>query len=168
LLYFIEIKKRINHSNGQNTTNNLLGNFMSDREILFSTNNIVFYIDETVPCLINEWRGFIKSSDFRSGILKLLAVYKEQQPHYQTLYLLADTRTLGVISREDLAWVTEEINPQYVALGTHYEAFVVSKDAFGQISLNRYMVSTTKKGNFTVQIFDTMEDAKAWLRSLTI
>ncbi len=141
---------------------------MSDRKILFSTNNIVFYIDETVPCLVNEWRGFIKSSDFRSGILKLLEVYKEQQPHYQNLHLLADTRTLGVINREDLAWITEEINPQYVALGAHYEAFVVSENAFGQISLNRYIVSTMEKGNFTVQIFDTMENAKAWLKSLTI
>lgn len=139
---------------------------MDNSEILFSTKNITFYIDETIPCLVNEWRGFVKSSEFRAGILKLLAMYKEKKPHYPKLHLLADTRTLGVISREDLAWVTEEINPQYIELDAHYEAFVVSQNVFGQMSLNRYIVNTTEKGNLTVQIFDTMDNAKAWLKSL--
>lgn len=47
-----------------------------------------------------------------------------------------------------------------------YEAFVVSQNVFGQMSLNRYIINTTEKGNLTVQIFDTMDNAKAWLKSL--
>lgn len=136
------------------------------KKILFSTNNIRMYIDEEVPCLVNEWSGFIKSADFRAAISTLLEIYKQQKPHYSKLYLLADTRTLGVISREDLAWVTDEINPKYTALGAIYEAFVVSENLFGQASLQRYVVQTTAQGIFTVQLFDTVEAAKTWLKSL--
>ena len=136
------------------------------QEILFSTNNIRMYIDEDIPCLVNEWIGFIKSADFRAGILKLLEIYTQQKVHYPKLHLLADTRTLGALKREDVTWITEEINPQYTVFGATYEAFVVSENAFGQASLQRYVVQTTAQGSFTVQIFDTIENAKAWLKSL--
>lgn len=137
---------------------------MSD--ILYSNKNVRFYIDETVPCLVNEWDGFIPSAVFRQSIIKLLEIAKQHRPLYPKLPLLADTRTLGVISRADLDWVTNEINHLYVAAGIQHEAFVMSQDAFGNVALNRYITQTTKYGTFTVQIYPTLEEAVKWLKSI--
>jgi|GEM_PF-2546244 len=135
-------------------------------EILYQTKNVVMYIDKTVPCLVNEWHGFINSKSFRQSILTLVSLLEKHKLQYPKLPLLADTQTLGVIKSDDLKWVTEDINPQYVAAGATHEAFIVSEDAFGQIALEKYMVQTTEQGDFTVQIFDNIETAKTWLKEI--
>ncbi len=137
---------------------------MSD--ILHATKNVRFYIDESVPCLVNEWHGYISSADFRKNIFKLLEVGKEYRPSYLKLPLLADTRTLGAISRADLDWVVQEVNHLYVKIGIQHEAFVMSQDAFGNAALNRYVTQTTQYGTFTVQIYPSLEEAKQWLKSI--
>lgn len=139
---------------------------MDEHETLYETDEVRFYIDKSVPCLVNEWRGYIKSETFRAAILKLVELLEAHRAHYPTLNLLADTRTLGVLQRQDLAWVAEEINPRYVAAGATHEAFVLSEDEFGKLSVKRYMVNTTSQGDFTVNMFDSMEKAKAWLREV--
>lgn len=136
------------------------------QEMLYETKNVQMFIDESVPCLVNIWNGFVPSAEFRQSILKLVELLKQHRPNYPKLNLLADTRTLGVISRNDVQWVTEEINPLYLEAGAQFEAFVFSKDAFGQIAVNRYVTQTTTKGDFIVQIFDDLEEAKNWLKSL--
>jgi hypothetical protein len=136
------------------------------QEMLYETKNVQMFIDESVPCLVNVWNGFVPSIEFRQSILKLVELLKEQRPNYPKLHLLADTRTLGVISRNDVEWVTQEINPLYLEAGAQFEAFVLSKDAFGQIAVNRYVSQTTAKGEFIVQIFDDLEKAKDWLKSV--
>ncbi len=131
--------------------------------MLYETRNVRFYIDESLPCLVNEWDGFIKSQDFREAILKLVDVLRQQKEIYPKLSMLADTRTLGILSREDLEWVTKEVNPLYVDAGITHEAFLLSDDAFGASALNRYTQQTTEHGIFTVKLFSDIGDAKAWL-----
>lgn len=135
-------------------------------KILYETKNVQMYIDESVPCLINVWNGFIPSKNFRDAILKLVELLKEHRPNYPKLHLLADTRTLGVVSRDDVQWVSNEINPLYLEVGTQFEAFVLSQDAFGQMAVKRYVSQTTEKGSFTVQMFTDIDEAKAWLKSV--
>lgn len=135
-------------------------------KMLYETKNVQMFIDESIPCLVNIWNGFIPSVEFRNAILKLVELLKEHRPKYPKLHLLADTRTLGVISRDNVQWVTEEINPLYLEAGVQFEAFVLSKDAFGQIAVNRYVSQTTAQGDFIVQIFDDFEKAKNWLKSV--
>jgi len=135
-------------------------------KILYETKNVQMYIDESVPCLINVWNGFIPSKNFREALYKLVDLIKEHRPHYPELHLLADTRTLGVVSREDVAWVSSEINPLYLEAGSQFEAFVLSQDAFGQMAVKRYASQTTEKGSFTVQMFTDIDEAKAWLKSV--
>ncbi|MEY3220033.1 MAG: hypothetical protein RIT27_1390 [Pseudomonadota bacterium] len=135
-------------------------------KILYETKNVQMYIDESVPCLVNVWSGFVPSKHFRDAILKLVELLKEHRPHYPKLHLLADTRTLGVVSRDDVQWVSDKINPLYLEAGAQFEAFVLSEDAFGQMAVKRYVSNTTEKDAFTVQMFTTLEDAKAWLISV--
>ncbi len=136
------------------------------KEILYKTKNVQMYIDETIPCLIGEWDGFMPSKVFRENISKLLELLKEHRPNYPKLSILEDTRKLGVVARNDVQWVLEEITPLYLEIDVHYEAFVLSKDAFGQIAVKRYASQNTEKGQFTVQTFDDLEEARTWLKSV--
>lgn len=136
------------------------------QKILYKTKNVQMYIDESIPCLVGIWDGFIPNQEFRTNIWKKVELLKEHRPKYPKLHSLVDARTMGVVSRENVQWVSEEINPLFLEAGVQYEAFVLSKDAFGQIAINRYVTQTTQKGNFIVQIFDDVEQAKAWLKSI--
>jgi hypothetical protein len=136
------------------------------RKILHETDKIQMFIDESVPCFVGIWTGFIPSKEFRENILKKVELLKEYCPKYPKLHSLVDARTMGVISRNDLQWATDEINPLLLEAGVKYEAFVISKDAFGQVAVNRYVTQTLKQGSFHVQIFDDLENAKQWLKSV--
>jgi hypothetical protein len=135
-------------------------------KILYETANVCFYIDEKIPCLVNKWSGFLPSKDFRNAILKLVDILKQERPNYPKLPMLADTRMLGVINHKDLEWVTAEINPLYVEAGVTHEAFILSENAFGAASLNRYITQTTIYGKFTVKLFNDLDEAKDWLQTV--
>lgn len=141
---------------------------MLQQKLLYETKNVRFYIDETVPCLVNEWYGFIKSDDFRIAILKLVDLLRAYRPQYSSLSMLADTRELGILTRADVEWVAQEVNPQYLEAGATHEAFVLSKDEFGKLSVTRYVTKTNDEGEFVVRMFDSVQAAKEWLRSLRV
>ncbi len=134
--------------------------------MLYENDQVKMYVDEDVPCLVNEWHGFLSSDEFRSAILKLVDLLEEHAPTYGVLNMLADTRKLNVVSPRDLEWINQEVNSRYVENGAHFEAFVVPEEVFGESSVKRYIRQTTSQGLFTVQLFDSMEKAKAWLREV--
>lgn len=134
------------------------------KHALYETDKVRFYLDPEIPCLVNEWRGFLSSEEFRTAIKALVVTLKQLKGEYPHLNLLADTRNLAVVKPDDVQWVTDEINSEYLRAGATHEAFVLSKDMFGQAAVNRYSVQTTKQGNFTVKLFAEMEEAKAWLQ----
>ncbi len=137
-----------------------------DAPVLYESPNLKIYIDESVPCLVNEWSGFVNGPTFREHILTLVDLLKQHSPHYGQLNMLADTRHLNVIAAEDVQWVSQHINPLYVKHGAAYEAFVLPKDAFGERAVKRYMRSSTSEGVFTVKLFDSMGSAKSWLKEV--
>ena len=139
---------------------------MKQMKMLYETQHVKFYIDESVPCLVNEWRGYITSTLFREYILQLVELLKDNRTKYLQLNLLADTLKLEVLSPLDGEWVTQSVNPLYLENGAAFEAFLVPSDKFGEMSVDRYIRQTTKHGEFAVQMFDSLDNAKAWLRSL--
>jgi hypothetical protein len=139
---------------------------METRKMLYDTQHVKFYIDESIPCLVNEWQGFIKSELFREYILKLVDLLKEHHSKYGHLNMLADTRELRILPPKDIEWVNQHINPLYIENGASFEAFLLPKDEYGGMSINRYIRQTTKHGDFIVQMFDSLDNAKAWLKSV--
>jgi hypothetical protein len=139
---------------------------MAGTKMLYETEHVKFYIDESIPCLVNEWHGFIKSELFREYILKLVDLLKEHHSTYGQLNMLADTRELRILPPKDIEWVNQNINPLYIENGASFEAFLIPKDQYGVMSINRYIRQTTQYGDFTVQLFDSLDKAKAWLKSV--
>ena len=139
---------------------------MANTKMLYETQDVKFYIDESIPCLVNEWYGFIKSELFRKYILKLVDLLKENHSNYGQLNMLADTRELRILPPKDIEWVNQDINPLYIENGASFEAFLIPKDQYGGMSINRYIRQTTQNGDFIVQMFDSLDKATAWLKSV--
>ena len=139
---------------------------MANTKMLYETQHVKFYIDGSIPCLVNEWYGFIKSELFREYIFKLVDLLKEHHSNYSQLNMLADTRELKILPPKDIEWVNQNINPLYIENGARFEAFVIPKDEYGGMSINRYIRQTTQHGDFIVQMFDSLDKAKAWLKSV--
>ncbi len=139
---------------------------MGKDNILFSMAGVKMWIDDDIPCLINEWDGFITSDNFKKAIRKLVSLLGEYSGEYGKLNMLADTRNLAVISTKDLDWVNTEINSQYVKNGASYEAFVIPEDAFGKNSVKKYVEMSTSEGVFTAKYFASIEEAKSWLQEV--
>lgn len=139
---------------------------MGSGEPLFSEQRLSIYVDEEVPCLVNEWNGFVPSDQFRKYILTLLDVFKEIHQRYEHLTVLADTRKLEAIAPSDIDWVSKNVNHEYVSRGCHYEAFIVPEDVFGQAAVKRYVKESTSAGMFVTKMFDKAADAKSWLKEV--
>lgn len=139
---------------------------MDTEELLYYAKNINCYIEPDIPCIVHKWDGYVKSSDFRQHMLNLLDIAAQQRPLYPKLPILADTRTFGIISRADLDWIVQEINPSYVAIEINHVAFVMSQDIFGNNALQRYVVQSTKHGDFITQLFADIAEARTWLKNI--
>ena len=139
---------------------------MPRMQSLFCDFGISIYLDEDVPCLVNEWNEFLPSDQFRRYILKLLAIYQQVRQSQDHLTLLADTRNLSLISPADTKWVASEINPRYVELGCHYEAFIVPENEYGKFSIDSYIRHSTSMGPMITRKFTNIAKAKSWLKAV--
>lgn len=136
--------------------------------VLYQAPGIVFTLDLEIPCIVNEWSGYIPSEAFRRGIEQLVECLRRcrEEHGFTTLNLLADTRRLGVLPRQDVDWVNQEINPRYLENGASHEAFVLPRDAFGATAVKRYVMSNDQHGPFTVGLFEDIATARDWLRQV--
>lgn len=80
--------------------------------------------------------------------------------------LLADTRKLHVLSRDDTKWVAEEINPKYLELGITHEAFIVPQDKCGETAVMDYISESNSSSSYITKIFSDFEEARNWLKEV--
>ena len=129
---------------------------------LFENEYVILSIDEQVPCL--EWigkKGFLPSDKFRKSEEKSLQLYREYHGTYPGMQWLADTRKVGAVSPEDMQWVTDEILPQFVAMGLTKEAFITPAKEFGKMTVSYYKSTVGQPP--AIRMFKSVEAAKKWL-----
>ncbi len=113
--------------------------------------------DETMRCIIQHWKGFAKSAEFREGINKSLEFFKQKKVDK----IISDTKNLSLVKKEDTDWVAREVTPAMVKQGLKYMAFIVPSSVFTQLSVDNYKTEANKA--VTIRYFDQLAEAKAWL-----
>ena len=125
------------------------------------------YID-AIPCLKVHMVGFVKSSEFRRQCTLLLDFGIKYKKADKDLLLLFDNTKSAVVSREDISWVTENINPLLAKAGLHYVAFLPPEDLFAQRSLKNYMEETEERNTedelVSTRTFQKENDAIEWFK----
>lgn len=116
--------------------------------------------DSANKCLIQQWRGYSGTENFRAAIYATIDFFKSNN---EVTGLISDTREHKVVKPVDAQWAAKHANPILVRNGMRRMAFIVPHNVFAQLSVDHFSKNSTEQ--LTLQHFNNMEDALAWISS---
>jgi hypothetical protein len=128
--------------------------------ILYQKPYLTLEYDEPQKCVIQHWKGFATSEQFREGIQKTVEFFEKKNPSR----LISDTKDFAVVKKEDTDWVATQATPNLIKHGLKFMAFVLPTSAFTQISVNNF--KSKASDILQIQYFDDLGRAKDWLTSV--
>ncbi|RUA33947.1 MAG: hypothetical protein DSY77_07715 [Bacteroidetes bacterium] len=111
-----------------------------------------------VKAAMITFHGSLKSEDYRAAMLANYDLCK--QPQIKNW--LQNNTDAGILSLDDQKWVSDSLIPK-AAQEVEKIAVVVSKDVFRKFAAKNIL--DKQKGKLNFQYFNSLEDAKAWLKS---
>ena len=121
--------------------------------------HLLLEFDEQNQCVIQTWRGFFNSQQFRAGCEQTLRLFEQKKP----ARFLVDISQCSLIKKEDTDWAANTIIPKTIQNGLKYYAFVVPTSVFTQITLENFKDEV--ESVIKIQPFDNFDKAKQWLIS---
>jgi hypothetical protein len=107
----------------------------------------------------------IKSGLFGSDFRYLLSKGADWMERYHATKWLSDDRDNVIVAPEDNQWGDKEWAPRVIKAGFKYWAIVVPENAVGNLQMRRLADEYRQRG-VTVQVFDSLKAAFAWLESV--
>ena len=121
--------------------------------------------DPAVPCLTAQWKAYARSHEFRNFLNQGAIEYHKRKSPQVNCGWLADTRNIGVVSKDDMDWLDREWNKQMYDLGLRHMALIVPESVFGGMTVKNYTQNTENSAaGITTQVFEDIALAKRWLR----
>lgn len=114
--------------------------------------------DPTSKCVIQTWRGFSGSKNFRASLEKTIEVFKE----HDVTGIISNTQAAQVVSEGDAKWVTTHVNPILIEHGLQRIAFVLPKNSFAQWSVGNFFKNIIDQ-RLDAKYFDDISKAKTWI-----
>jgi hypothetical protein len=134
--------------------------------IYFDTSYAFVEWDEANRFVLLEWRDFAFGEGYRLALNKVI----EALTNHGSTKLLADSRKMRAIPQEDQEWLMKDWVPRSQKAGLKHSAVVIPKTMLGQLSLKQLMKAGSGPNRYVstdgASYFETVEDAKKWLRSL--
>ena len=122
--------------------------------------------DETIPCVKVTLRGVPKGSEHYQLVqAKRLELMTQEVRNYPKLHMLTDSTTAGPVLDEDISYFKDEVMPAMEKAGVRYLAIVVPTNKFTQLTIREM---TQDADVMKVRYFDSLRDAKQWLRRMTV
>lgn len=122
--------------------------------------------DPVIRCVVLEWRDFAYGEEYRLVLDTTLKALVDHNGHK----FLSDARRMKAAPQEDQDWLMQNWVPRSAKAGLKNMAIVTPKSTLGQMTLQRLVqVSTGSKrfvSNDGASYFETVEEAKKWLKSL--
>lgn len=125
----------------------------------YNTKWCKIYYYEDIPCIHLDWFGFAKPDEFKEACDFSLNLLKEKK----VSKMIADNSKAKIVSIENQKWLTEDWFARAYDEGYRTSAVVVSTNIFNEVAIKN-IVNQIDDGKFTVQYFDDLEKAKAWLK----
>lgn len=128
--------------------------------VLFQKPYLTIEYDDKMRCLIQHWKGFATSEQFREGINQSVDFFEKKKP----TKLISDTKEFAVVKKDDTDWVANQATPKMISHGLKHMAFILPTNVFTQVSVNNFK----SKADDIVQIqyFDSLDKAKQWLENV--
>lgn len=112
-----------------------------------------------------EWRGYADGEDYRRALTAVAELLEQKSGRR----LLADARKAKVVTPADQEWVDTTWGPRTNKAGLRYIAILAPESMVAKMSIERMRTKyRASGGSSVVQYFTDLEDAKRWLRSMSI
>ena len=131
--------------------------------IVVNEKHLVLAYDEELKAIIQTWRGFFSSEEFRQGVTLTNKLFEEKAP---VTKFLVDISESSVIKGEDTAWAAQHAIPIAISWGLKYYGFVLPVSVFTQISLDNFR-DQLNQPSLETEVFKSIEDAREWARKKT-
>jgi hypothetical protein len=115
--------------------------------------------DVDVPCVVMVWKGYATSAQFREANERVLACLRE----HRATRLVGDISEFVLIGATDQDWLNEQWIPQAIDGGLRRAALVQPNYYFNRVAVDNVR-RRVDPDRLSVGTFDTLDDAKAWLR----
>ncbi len=123
-------------------------------------------LDDTIPCVKLTLNGIPRYSEHYQFVqTKRLQLMHEQIRNYPKLHMLTDSRTAGPVLDEDVEHFKSKVMPEMEKAGVRYLAIVMPKSKFTQLTIKEMTEHTQV---IKVQCFESMREARHWLRKMTV
>lgn len=132
----------------------------------FEDEYAVVELDETIPCVKLTLNGVPRYSEHYQFVQeKRLELIRSEVGNYPRLHMLTDSRTAGPVLDEDVTYFKTHVMPAMETAGIRYLAIVLPANKFTQLTIKEM---TTGAEIMKVRYFDSMREARAWLRKMTV
>ncbi|MEJ1239124.1 hypothetical protein WBG78_13395 [Chryseolinea sp. T2] len=132
----------------------------------FEDDYAVIEFDDTIPCVKVTLRGVPKGSDHYQLVqAKRLELMAQEIRNYPKLHMLTDSSSAGPVLDEDIMHFRDQVMPAMEKAGVRYLAIVVPTNKFTQLTIREM---TQEADIMKVRYFETLRDAKQWLRRMTV
>lgn len=122
-------------------------------------------LDDSIPCVRLTLDGVPRYSEHYNFVQKKrLELMHQEIRNYPKLHMLTDSRTAGPVLDEDVHYFKTNVMPAMERAGVRYLAIVMPASKFTRMTIREM---TEDPRLMTVQYFDSMREARHWLRKMT-
>jgi hypothetical protein len=114
------------------------------------------------PWVLAEWKAWANSSEYRAAHETILTALRENHASRN----LIDARYARVVSTDDQKWLIESWIPRAVAAGRRWTAVIMPRSPLAR-TISENIDKGTRLNLTEVEYFDTVEEAAAWLSTVS-
>ena len=123
-------------------------------------------LDDSIPCIRLELNGVPRSSEhYRLVQSKRLELMSREIKNYPKFHMLTDSRNAGPVLDEDVEHFKSHVLQELEKAGVRYLAIVIPRSKFTILTIKE-MTENTRV--LTVRYFESLREAKLWLRKMTL
>lgn len=123
-------------------------------------------LDDSIPCIRLTLTGIPRYSEHYQLVqAKRLELMKQEIRNYPKLHMLTDSSGAGPVLEEDVAYFKKIVLTEMQKAGIRFLAIIMPGNKFTQLTIKEM---TEQTGTITVKYFDTMREARLWLRKMTL
>jgi len=123
-------------------------------------------LDESIPCIRLTLTGIPRYSEHYQLVqAKRLELIHREIKNYPKLHMLTDSRTAGPVLDDDVNHFKTNVLPEMEKAGIRFLAIVMPNNKFTQLTI-REMTEDARQ--IKVRYFDSMREARYWLRKMTV
>jgi hypothetical protein len=119
--------------------------------------------DDSIPCIKLTLDGVPRYSEHYQMVqLKRIELLNRHLKNFDRINLLTDSSTAGPVLDEDVTFFKHQILPLMEKGGVKFLAIVMPESKFTQFTIREM---TERSRSITVRYFDSMREARVWLRT---